>query len=263
MTICRSRASSAARARVHVGERLRALAAIDRDHAGLPGVPAEERDPHQLALHDEGGIGQTAATARRSPTATGAWRRRAAVPAGFSPGRGTRPRCRRPRAAARDWCAPRTWRPPRMPQRGISSVGIADDDVHEQIQIEQDVEDDGAKDRARTRPVDRVVAVAALRRRSARLARRMPGRARMRSLAKMYFTYSENISLAVARARPPRLGALPLRHHRERRPAPRREADARSRPARAACGSSTSPRSASGSRGSRPSAWSRSHCRAC
>src|SRR3954469_7832062 len=38
-----------AHTRVHVGEPLRALAAIHRDHPRLPGVPAEERNPHQLA----------------------------------------------------------------------------------------------------------------------------------------------------------------------------------------------------------------------
>src|SRR6185312_13742104 len=38
----------------HRGERLRASAAIDRDHAALDGEPAEDWDPLQLALHDEG-----------------------------------------------------------------------------------------------------------------------------------------------------------------------------------------------------------------
>ena len=52
-------------------------------------------------------------------------------------------------------------------------------------------------------------------------------------------------------ARPPRLGALLVGHHRERHRARRRGAGGRSRPARAACDSSTSPRSASGSRDSR------------
>src|SRR5262249_50211262 len=37
-------------------QRLPALAAIDRDHANFPGVPAKKRDPQQLALKNEGWV---------------------------------------------------------------------------------------------------------------------------------------------------------------------------------------------------------------
>src|SRR5262245_5095976 len=41
---------------VEARQDLPALAAIDRDHANLPGVPAEKRDPQQLALENEGRV---------------------------------------------------------------------------------------------------------------------------------------------------------------------------------------------------------------
>ena len=66
MMIWRPRASSRAGAGIHIGERLRAPAAVDRNHAGLPGVPAEERDPHQLALHDVGRIAHSGSSANVS-----------------------------------------------------------------------------------------------------------------------------------------------------------------------------------------------------
>ena len=43
---------SRARASRHAGERRHAGATVDRDKAGFAHVPAEQRDPHQLALED-------------------------------------------------------------------------------------------------------------------------------------------------------------------------------------------------------------------
>ena len=87
-------------------------AAIDRDHAGLPGVPAEKRDPHQLALHDVGGVGEEQQQRKGLPQRLMLGghqkrpRRNFLHAAKFDPDAADR------RATARDWCAPRTW-PPR------------------------------------------------------------------------------------------------------------------------------------------------------
>ena len=55
------------RARGHLRERQRAAAAVDRDHARLPGVPAEERNEHQLALEDVGRIVEHQKERKRLP----------------------------------------------------------------------------------------------------------------------------------------------------------------------------------------------------
>ena len=51
----------------HRHDRLRRPAAVDRDHVGLPHVPAEHRDPHQLALDDEGRVGEQRDQRERLP----------------------------------------------------------------------------------------------------------------------------------------------------------------------------------------------------
>ncbi len=56
--------SSSLRPLQHLDHDLAARAAIDRDHALLAGVPAEQRDPHQFALEDVDRIASARAAAR-------------------------------------------------------------------------------------------------------------------------------------------------------------------------------------------------------
>jgi hypothetical protein len=51
----------------HAGQRGFAGAAVDRDHAAMPGVPTEEGYPQQLTLDDEGGIGKQRDQRKRLP----------------------------------------------------------------------------------------------------------------------------------------------------------------------------------------------------
>ena len=102
----RPSASSMRRAFDHVGQGLRAAAAIDRHHAAFDGEPAEDRNPLQLALEDEHRIVEQRQQRESFP--------RRLVLGGnddrpfreFSRGRGLRSRCPQPHAAIRDSCGP-------------------------------------------------------------------------------------------------------------------------------------------------------------
>src|SRR4029079_5877364 len=54
-------------ARRHVDQRLGAGTAIDRDHTALPHAPAEDWNPHQFALDDEGEVVEQAQQRERLP----------------------------------------------------------------------------------------------------------------------------------------------------------------------------------------------------
>ena len=61
------RAISSLVAADHRLQRLRAAAAIDRDHPHLGDVPAEERNPHQFALQDVERVAQIGKEGDRIP----------------------------------------------------------------------------------------------------------------------------------------------------------------------------------------------------
>jgi hypothetical protein len=134
-----------AHAGVHIGKRLRAFAAIDRDHARLPGVPAEERDPHQFALHDVGRIRHDQQQCERLPQRL--------VLGGDKQGSGRN--SSQPAKLDLD-AANRTQQPEigARPEPGDGENGPARhhqcrqgrDELHQQIEIEQDVENDRPND---------------------------------------------------------------------------------------------------------------------
>ncbi len=209
-----------ARIGVHRRERLRPFAAIDRDHAGLPCVPAEERDPHQLTLHDVGGVGKDQQQREGLPQRLmlGCDQQRTGRDlldaAKLDLGAAHDPQ--QPHVRARPEPRDLEQNPSRHHQRRDRH-----DEMHEQIEIEQDVEEDGAQNEhwqdlqtmaigARTASVparrtsyraQRGAASGGRRHASMRLRNSnalAAGLSPMRTLAKMYLTYSENISFAVA-----------------------------------------------------------------
>jgi hypothetical protein len=134
-----------AHAGVHVGERLRAFAAIDRDHARLPRVPAEEWDPHQFAFHDVGRIRQDQEQRKRFPQR---------LVLGRDQQRPGRNFCE---PAELDFDAADRAQQPEIgarPELGNGEDALARhrqrrhgrDDLHQQIEIKQDVENDRPND---------------------------------------------------------------------------------------------------------------------
>ena len=124
-------------------------AAIDRDHAALRHAPAEQRNPHQLALEDEGEVVEQREQRERLPgrlVLGGDHERPLQPPAG---------RCSRPRIST---LVPQTTRSSHTlvrphssaifstARRGSSKRQQRHHQQHAQIQIEQHVEEDGPDD---------------------------------------------------------------------------------------------------------------------
>ena len=166
--------------------------------------------------------------------------------------------------------------------RGITSVGSATMKLHEEIEIEQDVEDDRAKNdeheqvllsamhaaREPARIADTIRKLPAACQSPSRQRRDQSGCAGAGIEPHAHMREDEFQIFEQDQARASPRSTTTARHAASRRTpgtrsASRPEADGRSPPWRAACDSPRSPRSASGCRAARPTGGSRSHCRAC
>ena len=181
--------------------------------SGLDQIPAEERDPFQLALEDEERLLEELQQREGLPHRL-MFRGDDQRPLrNLLERRETRPWCCRSRASARCCCAPTIWRPSAWPRAASAKVGSATSSQTHQQHIEQHVEDQRTQENRNHRDIRSIGltpspagAAAAIRSagRDISGARSRPTSAsRTRTSAATYLAYSDSSSRSVA----------PLVHH--------------------------------------------------